>query len=468
MLMAKTNKARSKYPAMITYIIAVLALLAGLLLPLSTRELAAGGIQFNNMPILQLSGALVALGVTGKLQFGTALSPAFSFKTPLGGSLDIGAILLLAYIFITAFALIMLILVCVAKKHKTFVRKLVMVTEIIALAVLLAFVVCELIKYDGDWNLSVIIPFAVTLLMLIIQSVIYLKGSGVVKAVAFILSAVGIVAAVGNITAMFPAAASQIDKFFANFNVIRPFRPSLGLYTLGETGYFGHTLLTDSSLIIPSVNPAYAVVNISALILIALVCLDLVLNLFGLGKHTGKGMLKFNVIRYSIEFLLLLVMYGFIFWLMGDFGFSLYLLTAVTLTQLIIAIVRLNYEKKSAYAYDESESVADLNEERAITPADDGKPAAVESTQPAAITATGSYSGPTDAFLQKLNNEQKSEFVKTFLEHGSCNIDGIPDYVVGGDNSKFFSLIFIYLSRVRDLISDGLMDKLYEEVNLLT
>lgn len=465
MLMAKTNRDRNKYPAMITYIIAVLSLLVGLILPLSTKALAEGGLEFNNMPILQLTGALVALKALSELPFGAALTSAFSFKIPLFGAVDIGAILLLAYIFITVFALIMLIPVCAAKRHKQFVRKLVMVTEIIALVVLLAFVVRELISYNGDWNLSVIIPFGVTLLMLIIQSVVYLKGSGVIKTVVFVLSAIGAVAVVGNITAIFPPLATQIDKFFANFNVVRPFKPSLGLYSLGEFTYYGHTLLTDSSLIIPSANPEYAVINISALIITALVCLDLLLNLFGLGKSTGRGVLKFNLIRYTVEFLLILLTYGFIFWLMGNFGFCLYLLTALALAQLIIAIVRLSYYKK-LHGFEERERTADLNEERTFT-ANGGTPAVTE-TAPATLNAQGAYSGPTDAFLQKLNGEQKSEFTKTFLEHGSCNIDGIPDYVVGGDNSKFFSSIFIYLSRVRDLISDGLMDKLYEEVNLLT
>ena len=43
----------------------------------------------------------------------------------------------------------------------------------------------------------------------------------------------------------------------------------------------------------------------------------------------------------------------------------------------------------------------------------------------------------------------------------------IPDYKVGGDNKKFFSVAFIYLGRIRGLVSDGLLNKMYKELNLL-
>ena len=463
--MAKTNKNRNKYPAMITYIVAVLSLLVGLILPLSTRELAAGGLQFNNMPLLQLPSALVALGATGNLQFGSPLSPSFSYKIPLFGSwVNIGAILLLAYIFVTALALIILIPVCIAKKNRPFVRKIVAFAEIAALVVLLALVACQLLNYSGDWNLSVFIPFGVTLLMLIVQSIIYFKGSGVIKTIALVLSAVAAFAVIGNIVGVFPDLVTRVDQFFARFKIGRPFKPTLGLYSLGEVTYFGHTLF-EKSMLIPAENPEYAVINILALILTVLVCLDLLFNLFGLGKRTGKGMLKFNLVRYVVEFLLTMVLYGFVFWLMGNFGFCLYLLTAVALIQLIIAIARLAcFGRAAAFGYEESAETG-FDEEYEYIPAQSAAPEIAAATP--AVRSNAVYKGPTDEFIQKLNNEQKSEFAKTFIEHDSGSIDGIPDYVVGGDNSKFFSSIFIYLARVRDLISDGLMDKLYEEVNLI-
>ena len=59
------------------------------------------------------------------------------------------------------------------------------------------------------------------------------------------------------------------------------------------------------------------------------------------------------------------------------------------------------------------------------------------------------------------------EFARVFLERRAGNLSAIPDYIIGDDNSKFFSAIFIYFARVRDIVSDGLMNKLYEEVHLM-
>ena len=77
------------------------------------------------------------------------------------------------------------------------------------------------------------------------------------------------------------------------------------------------------------------------------------------------------------------------------------------------------------------------------------------------------YAGPTDDFIHKLSNDERIEFAKTFIEKVRGNLGTIPDYVVGGNNKKFFSGVFIYLGRIRGMISDGLLNKMYKELNLL-
>ncbi len=77
------------------------------------------------------------------------------------------------------------------------------------------------------------------------------------------------------------------------------------------------------------------------------------------------------------------------------------------------------------------------------------------------------YTGPIDDFIRKLSNDERIEFAQTFLEKSNGPLGSIPDYVVGGDNKKFFSLSFIYLGRVRGLVSDGLLNKMYKELNML-
>lgn len=465
--MAKEYKALSKLPAMITYIIAVLSLLVGLLFPLGTKAITEGGFQFDNMPVLQIPDALAALGLIKNPSFEIALAPAYSWEISLfGATVNVGAILLLAYILATALAVIFIIPVCVSSGKKESTRILATIAELIALTVLLAMVAHEFISHTDDWNLSVFIPFGVTLLMLIIQSIVYFRGSGVIKTVALILSVIAVLIAVGDITLLIPS----IGKILANMQGARPFETSTGLYSLDGTPYFGRMLLSDRSLIIPEGHPEFAVINIIALILTVLVCINLLIDMLGLGKSTNKPMIVINLARYVAEFVLIAALYGFTFWFMGNFGLDLYLLTAVALTQLIVALARyVGYREVIEVVIEEADEQFD---EEAETYSDESE-LALGSTEnvttapkPAPVIGDMDYNGPTDAFIEKLSAEQKAEFAKLFLEHGSSDLEGIPDYTVGGDNTKFFSSIFIYLARVRDHISDGLMDKFYEEAHI--
>ena len=59
------------------------------------------------------------------------------------------------------------------------------------------------------------------------------------------------------------------------------------------------------------------------------------------------------------------------------------------------------------------------------------------------------------------------EFARNFLGVRQPKLQVLPEYVVGGNNEKFFSSVFIYLAKIRDLVSDGLMNKFYDEVNMM-
>lgn len=76
------------------------------------------------------------------------------------------------------------------------------------------------------------------------------------------------------------------------------------------------------------------------------------------------------------------------------------------------------------------------------------------------------YQGPTDEFLRKLTNDEKIEFAMIFIEKSKGEIGRVPDYRIGGDNKKFFNSVFIYLGRIRGIISDGLLNKMYKEINM--
>lgn len=77
------------------------------------------------------------------------------------------------------------------------------------------------------------------------------------------------------------------------------------------------------------------------------------------------------------------------------------------------------------------------------------------------------YGGPYDAFISKLTNDERIEFAMTFIEKKKGDISNLPEYVIGGDNRKFFNSVFIYLGRLRGLISDGLLNKMFKELNMM-
>ena len=77
------------------------------------------------------------------------------------------------------------------------------------------------------------------------------------------------------------------------------------------------------------------------------------------------------------------------------------------------------------------------------------------------------YGGPYDAFISKLTNDEKIEFAMTFIERKKGDVSNLPEYIIGGDNRKFFNAVFIYLGRLRGLISDGLLNKMFKELNMM-
>lgn len=90
-----------------------------------------------------------------------------------------------------------------------------------------------------------------------------------------------------------------------------------------------------------------------------------------------------------------------------------------------------------------------------------------QENQPRIYTINTIYGGPVDDFMKKLTNDERIEFAMAFIERSKGNIGNIPEYVIGGNNRLFFSSVFIYLGRIRGIISDGLLNKMYKELNML-
>lgn len=488
--MAENKKSRSKMFALVTYIIAVVSLIAGLILPLDTAKLA-GGIDFSNMPVLQAFGALSTLGLS--LSFGKPVSDAFSFTVNFGGkAFNIGALLLLLYVLVTVVALILIIPVSLAKKKGRGARRIASITELVAITVLLLLAAMDIARARGSWNLSVFIPLGVTLIVLILQSFVYLGGSGFLKFVMFLLSAAAALFIVCDITVAIPAFDSAVNRLASAMSGSRPFATSAGLYHANGADYSGSRLIVDflkTRAALTAGGWTYAVAHYIGLALVAVIALNLYLDILGLGKSTNKFMLISNISRYALQFALVVALAVTVFAVAGSFGLMLYLALILSIIQTLLQVIRFarfihaedkeagivktkkpkkskskdgGEEAEEAEAADEFAEPYNYDGAPSSTPARDGN---IYETRNVIYNVNTIYNGPSDSFIRKLTNEEKVEFARVFLERRVGNLSAIPDYVVGGDNKKFFSMVFIYFARVRDVVSDGLMNKLYDEVS---
>ena len=72
-----------------------------------------------------------------------------------------------------------------------------------------------------------------------------------------------------------------------------------------------------------------------------------------------------------------------------------------------------------------------------------------------------------DAFINSLTPQEKDEFDRLFISRIYGENKRLPMYQVGGDNREFFSKVFVFIGRYRNVISDGLLEKIYNQSNLL-
>ncbi|MGN0805140.1 MAG: hypothetical protein ACI4MS_07130 [Candidatus Coproplasma sp.] len=69
-----------------------------------------------------------------------------------------------------------------------------------------------------------------------------------------------------------------------------------------------------------------------------------------------------------------------------------------------------------------------------------------------------------DKFLATLSEDEKNEFNEVFVAKSKGKIGNIPEYKVGEDNSDFFPAVFVYINRIRNICSDELLAKIYNQL----
>ncbi|MBO7736213.1 MAG: hypothetical protein J6S22_00075, partial [Clostridia bacterium] len=65
-----------------------------------------------------------------------------------------------------------------------------------------------------------------------------------------------------------------------------------------------------------------------------------------------------------------------------------------------------------------------------------------------------------DDFLKSLSPASKREFKKLFIDGKAAAY--LPQYNIGGNNKRFFNSIFVYLGKIRTIISDNLLGEIYD------
>ena len=490
--MADTQKKPTKTLALVTYGIAVLCLILGLVLPFG--PLKVEGEKYNAV-ITQIPHALGCLGV--KWDAGSALTYSYPVAFWGGKAFDLGGLFVLLYVLVCVVALGILVAVILGNKEKDTSLYCASVVEIISTVVLSVLLFMEMATISAvgyglgySWSISLVIAFGGPLLMLIIQSIAHKGGSGVIKTLTVILSGAAIVFCLFSFAAIIPELAKAMKDVLKD-NVQLIDWTVEGVAPLGFAWY--HLAIPFSANygdFLKSLGGLGATVSVFMLLLGVVMIVNFLLDVCGLVKKTQRWMLLANLIRYGLE-VLLVVLILIVGGAAGkhSIGIMCYVLLGLAVILTVINLIRfLTFKKEEAAeaeaedaesaedaeydGQDNGEATAHQYSDKAERPAEEKATQSEHRQQPAAapvasqdgnVYAPVIYNGPRDAFIDTLTNEQKIEFSQIFLEHRTV-ISGIPEYVLDGDNKTFFKSLFIYYARVRSLVSDGLMNKFYEQV----
>ena len=527
--MADNQQKSTKKLALITYVIAVVCLLAGLFLPWGPVK-----TEGYNPLAFQLPQALGAVGI--KLgDIGTSLIYSYPVAIwGIGEGFDLGAALVLLYGIACVIALIMLIPVIKGGEETNTSAKCAGIVEVISTVILTVLLCMEMawISTAGyelySWSIALLVAFGGSFIMLIIQSVAVKGASGVIKSILAVLSCAAIVFCLFSFTTILPGLAEAFKDLLSGNNQILALTAE-GKPYLGSIWY--HLAIPFSQNygdFLKELGGLNATLSVFMLLLGVLLIVNFVLDVCGLIKKTTRKMIIANLIRYGLELVFALVVLIVGKLIAGyDVGMLCYALIILAILPVLLNIFRLIAYKDDAKvklvqnraAYETAATQAPAYQAQpqyapapqAVQPAAQPQyppapqrqpqyapaPQAVQPQQPAPATPAEQpapapqrqpqyppapsvakndkdkvyspviYSGPRDAFIDTLSNEERIEFAKTFIERKNGDIQGVPEYKLDGNNDKFFQSLFIYYSRVRGLVSDGLMNKFYEKVNAI-
>lgn len=502
---------------MITYVVALICLVVGFFYPYGTVQGTDG------MIAMQLPAVIDIL-------FGTTFNVGAAFAFPVVPIELFGieallienvyALLIFAYAVVTVLGVLALLPVCISNRYKSTAKIFANIIELLALLVLSLYVLhdlCYLTTGLDFYDWAIYIVFGGVAIVYIVQNIASKGGSGVIKALLFILSAVSVYA-IFYLYGLMEKIIDPMNDLATNLNAVTYFLQT-PLQSLAGFEY-GFLLFHGQFFGEMGLVAAFGDAGIGELTILycllgtgLLVSLNFFLDMFGIAKKTNKAMLICNLVRYSLLLILLCIITITATLIEGKVGLMCYIVIIASVLALLINLIRFiryikvkkvnnslsvattepayDYYGDNLYEQLESDTTpivaqpAPVVEQVAapapapvyqapaapvyqapVTPVTPVAPAKSAEYQQV-YNVSSIYNGPSDSFINKLTNDEKIEFAKVFLERRYGPLTVIPHYVFGGDNKKFFSAIFIYISRVREYLSNNLMNKIYEELNLL-
>jgi Na+-transporting methylmalonyl-CoA/oxaloacetate decarboxylase gamma subunit len=417
-------------------------------------------------------------------------------KTLFGHTVNLVALFTVLYAILAVIGIIVLILVISFKKNKRASWKIATFYEIICAIVLYAYAMFAGIGGGTTWtNYGIIIATLGLLFAMELQAIIKCEGLGAYKVFRFILTVIATVA-LFDLTGFLTVLSDPLTSFSSVIHSSVAFiNNKLGFE------YFAVYILNinEISTLLNSYSAIEKFTEVMAIATVLIVLFNLLVDTIGLGrgrKYDRKGNIKMNYasrcfgfVRYFLQLVFAVITLIFVFVSKQTVGLYLYLLILITLIQFIGALERIRVAGKRAkeevvqvvpqpkesytseYVPVETYQPVQSAEEKPEyvqpeTPKPTPKPAPApepEERDEKIITRTESkptYKGETDSFIETLDDNEKYEFKRIFLDKKNGELP-ICDYQVGGENKKFFEDFFIYLGTVKKLATSGLIHKAY-------
>lgn len=453
-----TKTQKTKFAALITYVIVLICMIASFFIPV---------FDGNTMLIKELPAALgIITGRSFNLPSFFVSFGLTSYYTVFSARFNLAAWAVVIYAAVTILAVIAFIITAVMKKTSSAAVGIIYTFEIFTVISLLLFAFDRLTylamygfdayKTSGQTGWILLAVLGVIWLVYTVQSIRYKGGAGFAKSLLFLLS----------VAALLCLFLSEV-AFSGGWVITVADWIKASHYFIGN--YAAYSLVINASNTIHM-----GAVYIAAFVTAVLVMLNLLIDSISIAARSNIASKTFNIIRYGVEFIAAIVT-AIIGAVKGVTpGIYLYFIMLIGLLQIVVSTIRMFTRATFEQSVEYGNTVED-EENELSAPAEESEPAIADGYYEAPDTTpvpppvyTRSYAYQDDSFLNSLTSSERAEFYAIFIDKRRGNFYFLPEYEIGGENKEFFQSLFIYLGKIMGSISDGLMNKIYHRLNMIS